>query len=115
MDQNLLYITSVENIPYEGYSFNVDDRKIALFKIADKIYAIEDRCTHLHVQLTMGFREKNIIGCPLHGALFDIATGKVLQGPAVHDLETFRVVVENGEVYFDRGQITKHKRTKDSD
>ncbi|KAA3661545.1 MAG: hypothetical protein DWQ10_04275, partial [Calditrichaeota bacterium] len=75
--QSLIYITSIGEIPHTGLSVEIKNRKIAFFAMNRNVYALEDRCTHLRVQITHGFRDNNVIGCPLNGALFDIATGKV--------------------------------------
>ncbi len=105
MQKDLLFVTTTVDIPVTGYSFEVKGRKIALYVLKDKVYALEDRCTHMRIQMTKGFRNGDVIGCPVHGALFDIITGKVLQPPACRDLPTFEVVVKNGDVYFDTDQI----------
>lgn len=104
-EKKLIHVTSTSDIPNTGFSFEVKNRKIALYMIKDKVYALDDRCTHMRIQMTKGFRNGDIIGCPVHGALFDIATGKVLQAPAYRDIPTFDVIVKNGEVYFDTDQI----------
>lgn len=105
MKEHLIRVTSLDNIPPTGFSFEVKERKIALYRVGEKVYALEDRCTHMRIQMTKGFRNGDVIGCPVHGALFDIATGKVLQAPAYRDLPTYSVVVKKREIYFDTDQI----------
>ena len=106
MKNSLIFVTTTDKIPATGYPFEVKEHKIALYKVNDKVYALEDRCTHMRIQMTKGFRNGEVIGCPVHGALFDIATGKVLQAPAYRDIPTFAVVEKNGDVYFDTDQIS---------
>jgi len=36
--------------------------------------------------------------CPWHGSVFDIKTGKVVDGPAKRDLRTYHVEVKGDEV-----------------
>ena len=38
------------------------------------------------------------IECALHGARFDIATGKVLAEPAEDDIATYEVKLEGGDI-----------------
>jgi 3-phenylpropionate/trans-cinnamate dioxygenase ferredoxin subunit len=38
--------------------------------------------------------------CPLHGAKFDIKTGKNLSLPAVRPVKSYPVIVEDGLVYI---------------
>jgi Ferredoxin subunits of nitrite reductase and ring-hydroxylating dioxygenases len=36
--------------------------------------------------------------CPWHGSVFDVRTGRVVDGPAERDLRTYRVEVKGDEV-----------------
>ena len=42
-----------------------------------------------------------VIECPKHNGRFDYATGKALGAPAIVDLTTFPVKVENGTVLIE--------------
>ena len=54
---------------------------IAIFRGADgKFFALEDRCCHRNLPLTMGKIEGNNVRCGYHGLLFDRA-GKVIEVP----------------------------------
>jgi len=70
---------------------------IALYKVADAVYATHDVCTHAYALLSDGFQEGHVIECPLHGAMYDVRDGKCL-AVAACDLKTFPVKVENGTV-----------------
>jgi nitrite reductase/ring-hydroxylating ferredoxin subunit len=72
---------------------------IALYRVDDKIYAIDDVCTHEYATLSEGFVEGGTIECPLHAAQFDIATGECLCGPATQDLRTYEVRLEGDDIY----------------
>lgn len=71
---------------------------IAVFKLGDAFYAIEDVCTHDGGKLTGGCVEGDQIVCPRHGAHFSIKTGKALSAPAYEPTATFPVRVEKGIV-----------------
>ena len=75
------------------------NRRIALYRLDGKVYALDDVCTHALALLSQGFIENGAVECPLHGARFDIATGRCLSPPATVDLRTYEVRVEGGEVY----------------
>ncbi|HUI96476.1 MAG TPA: non-heme iron oxygenase ferredoxin subunit [Xanthobacteraceae bacterium] len=75
------------------------DVPIALYRLDDKIYALDDVCPHEFALLSQGFIEGGAIECPLHQACFDIATGRCLSGPATVDLRTYVVKVDGGEVF----------------
>ena len=64
-----------------------------------KVYALADVCTHALALLSQGFIEDGAVECPLHGARFDIATGRCLAPPATVDLRSYDVRIEGGEVF----------------
>lgn len=73
---------------------------IAVFKLDDGYYAIHNICSHEHALLSEGEIEDSEIECPLHGAVFDIKTGKNLTLPAVLPVRSYSVKVESGEIYL---------------
>lgn len=76
----------------------IDGARIAVFKLSDGFYAIEDVCTHDGGQLTGGCVENEEIVCPRHGARFSIKTGSALTAPAYEPTYAFPVRIENGAV-----------------
>ncbi|VTU23310.1 Ferredoxin NagAb [Variovorax sp. PBS-H4] len=70
---------------------------VALYRLDDGIYATHDVCTHAYALLSEGYIEGESVECPLHGALFDIRTGKCL-AVASADLATYAVRVEDDAV-----------------
>jgi nitrite reductase/ring-hydroxylating ferredoxin subunit len=42
-------------------------------------FAIEDACNHAGASLTEGERQGDCVACPMHGYLFDLATGRLVQ------------------------------------
>ena len=73
-------------------------RYIAIFRVSDRYYAIEDVCTHDDGPLADGDLEGNVIACPRHGATFDITTGKALSLPAIAPVTRYEVRLENDEI-----------------
>ena len=49
---------------------------IALFRIGDEVFAIDDCCPHAGGSLGRGACEGGIVVCPLHGFRVDVRTGK---------------------------------------
>jgi len=41
--------------------------------------AIEDACNHAGASLSEGARQGNCVLCPMHGYIFELSTGKLLQ------------------------------------
>jgi 3-phenylpropionate/trans-cinnamate dioxygenase ferredoxin subunit len=71
---------------------------VAIFNVNGSLYAIEDRCPHDDGPLADGILNDCTIECPRHGATFDIISGKVLSAPALVDVPTYQVRIENGAV-----------------
>ncbi len=88
--------------------FEKEDRKridvegtagITVFKIENGYYAIEDACTHAVASLSMGIVDGKKVMCPLHGAAFDLESGKALSLPAVKGVRTFAVKIEQDIIF----------------
>ncbi len=69
----------------------VEGKSIALFKLGDEFFAIDDTCTHKGGPLRDGNIEGDEIECPWHGACFNIRSGKVTLDPAEEDVSTYDV------------------------
>lgn len=64
-----------------------------------RVYAFGSACTHLRAQLKSGTVVNGCLECPLHGARFQLGTGRVRRGPARRALPVYPVVIEAGQVY----------------
>lgn len=73
---------------------------IALFNVQGRYFALADRCPHGNASLSEGWLEDGKIECPLHQARFEVATGRVLCGPARENARIFDVRVEAGAVFI---------------
>jgi len=56
-------------------------KEILIANVDGKYYAIPDRCTHRAGDLSIGSLDGKVVTCPLHGAKFDVTTGKNIRGP----------------------------------
>jgi nitrite reductase/ring-hydroxylating ferredoxin subunit len=72
---------------------------IGLYLLDDAVHAMEDVCPHAFALLSQGFKEGGVIECPLHGAQFEIATGKCLVDIGQRDLKCFPVRIEGNRVF----------------
>jgi len=72
----------------EGKAVEVGGKKIAVFNVEGRFYAIDDTCTHRGGPLSEGMVEDAKVTCPWHGAIFDLSSGKVLGAPAPRDVAT---------------------------
>lgn len=73
----------------------------------DRVFALENLCSHAYVPLHTGRLRKCRITCPSHLAQFDVRDGKVLRPPMegdpenIRDQATYRVEVKNQRVYVE--------------
>jgi len=71
--------------------------QVLLARSEGELVAINDRCTHQAARLSTGRIRRGAVMCPLHGARFELASGRCLGGayPAVR---RFELRVEEGMV-----------------
>jgi len=86
-------------------AIKLDDKEVLIANIEGKYYAIGNKCTHKGGDLSKGKLENNIVTCPIHGAKFDLTTGKVVSGPKLgpfkgraDDEPVYEVKVEDNEI-----------------
>jgi len=84
--------------PGERLFIELDDDPVVILNVDGSYYAIADVCTHDDGPLGDGDVEDHQIICPRHGARFDIRNGEVLTLPAVQDVRSYPVRVNNGMV-----------------
>ena len=77
---------------------DVGDAEIALYNVGGQLYATTNVCTHDEAYLSDGELFGHVVECPLHGARFDVRTGKALSLPAVYPVKTFEVRVVDGQL-----------------
>ena len=84
----------------ESMSVKDDDKHILLCRIAGKYHAVSNICSHARVLLSKGRLRGTTITCPLHGARFDVTSGKCLGGPAFQDIASYPVRDEGNEIFI---------------
>lgn len=95
------FACKLDDIP-DGGAVRVDaGAPVALFRVGEQVYATADSCTHEEWSLgEEGEVEGYEVTCSLHLATFDIRTGRPLCLPATRALQTYTVLVEDGDVYI---------------
>jgi nitrite reductase/ring-hydroxylating ferredoxin subunit len=79
----------------------LEETRILLANVDGRIYATSDVCSHAFAYLSEGFLDGAVVECPLHGAQFDVATGKALSPPADTDIKSYEVTVVDGRVFVE--------------
>lgn len=76
----------------------IEDTAIAIFRVGDDYFAMDDACSHDGGPLAEGFIEGEEIECPRHGARFSVRTGEALCLPATGAVNTYAVRIEGDEI-----------------
>jgi 3-phenylpropionate/trans-cinnamate dioxygenase ferredoxin subunit len=86
--------------PGTARCFAVDGHKIALVRIDDDFYAIDDTCSHADYSLSEGdvWTDELEIECPKHGSTFSLLTGEPQTLPATRPVAVYDVVVDGDDV-----------------
>lgn len=66
----------------KGTALQVGKRRLAIFRVEEQVYAVDDRCPHRGFSLHDSSISQSTIRCRTHGSCFDLASGDVLRGPA---------------------------------
>jgi nitrite reductase/ring-hydroxylating ferredoxin subunit len=107
-------VAKVDEIPsgnMKHVEFN--GKEIMIANLDGNFYALNDRCSHTNAPLSMGHIQGNIVTCPMHGARFDIATGKKVSDPKFPSIKTDSLP-ENLQKYMEyAGRLLSRIKTYD--
>lgn len=76
----------------------IEGKPILLCNWNGKVFAISNICSHAEEKLECGRLGNGWIACPIHGARFELATGKAKNPPAKQPIATYEVRLEEGWV-----------------
>jgi 3-phenylpropionate/trans-cinnamate dioxygenase ferredoxin subunit len=96
-------VARVEEVPPGTATvIQVGGTELALVNVDGVFFAIDNECTHRGGFLGEGEINADwsewAIECPLHGSVFDVRTGEVLNPPAPVAVRTYPVEVDQGVV-----------------
>ncbi|XRQ15635.1 non-heme iron oxygenase ferredoxin subunit [Actinomadura welshii] len=93
-------VCALSDVPADGaIAVEVDDTPVAIARDGDDVFAVNDICSHAEVSLSEGEVYDGTIECWLHGSCFDLRSGKPTNPPATQPVATYKVKVEDGDVY----------------
>ena len=89
----------VADVP-EGTAVRVElgPQGICVVRAQGEFYAVADNCTHADVPLSEGEVEGTTVECWLHGARFDLRTGKPTGLPAIEPVTVYETTTEGDDV-----------------
>ncbi len=78
----------------------VGGKSIALFRVGDELFAMDNHCLHRGGPLAQGGREGFDVVCPWHGWAYDIRSGSFKVIPALK-VKTYRVSLQGESIMLD--------------
>ncbi|MFF4698771.1 Rieske (2Fe-2S) protein [Streptomyces chattanoogensis] len=83
-------------VPVGGARLYAEQRLLVSQPVKGEFKCFSTVCTHMGAVLNKIEKKQGV--CPQHGSRFEVATGKVVQGPATRPLEEVPVRVKNGKL-----------------
>jgi 3-phenylpropionate/trans-cinnamate dioxygenase ferredoxin component len=86
----------------ELVGFDINEKKILISRIRDRVYATDRICTHAYADLSTGFmnEDEGTITCPLHMSSFRLEDGTPQNLPAEEPLKTYKTKIQDNSVYI---------------
>ena len=99
---NYIRVAETEEIPTgERKRIEIDGRRISIFNINERYYAINDTCPHKKTApLIRGKLDGIGIKCPNHGYRFDLETGEC-NIASVFNTKVYPIKVEGNSILID--------------
>jgi NAD(P)H-dependent nitrite reductase small subunit len=92
-------VARLEELPTDtGWVVEAEGQEIALFRVEEAVYALENECPHREGPLGDGELEDEIVTCPFHAWQINVRTGEVVYNPGLC-ARTYPCKVEDGAVY----------------
>ena len=83
-----------------GWLVTVEGQEVALFRLGERVYALDNDCPHRGAALAFGDVRGERVHCPLHAWAFDLPTGACDESPAAA-VRCHPVHLEGGEVFVE--------------
>jgi nitrite reductase/ring-hydroxylating ferredoxin subunit len=93
----------------------LNGKEIMIVNLDGKFYVLNDRCSHTNAPLSMGHIQDSILTCPMHGARFDITTGKKVSDPKMPSFNIDSLPVNMQKYMEYAGQLLSRIKTYDQD
>ena len=95
----LVKVASAAEVPSGSGKFvEVEGKRIAVFNVGGRYYAIDNACPHRGGPLSEGTLEGEVVTCPWHGSKFNVTTGAVLSPPAQSGVTHYPLRESGGEL-----------------
>ena len=97
--EGYIFVANIHDIPQgKGRVFKFEGRSVAVFRVDDRCFAINNICPHQGGSLGKGKLKGFVVSCPWHHQQFDIRTGFGPDGGG-YCVVSYAVKVEEGNVF----------------
>lgn len=86
----------------EAIRVRFQGRAVAVFRVGERFFALEDRCPHQGTPLSDGDVEGAAVRCSGHGLKFDLTSGRCATSDAMRVCR-YHAEVHDGAVWLSRG------------
>ena len=99
MEDGFIKVCTVSELKENhGKRFLINDVDIAVFKVNEEIFILNNTCPHQHTTIIYdGIIEDGCVVCPAHGWMFNLKTG--LQPTGARGLDSYPIKIINDEVF----------------
>ena len=99
MPQDFVKVAQTGELPPgQMKQVQVGDEEILIANIGGSYHAVSDTCTHAYASLSEGDLSSEEVECPLHGSVFNVASGEVQSPPANENLTVYSVRVDGDDI-----------------
>jgi len=97
--EGYMFVAKLEDIPKgKGRVFKLEGKRLAVFRIDDRCFAINDICPHQGASLGKGTLKGYVVSCAWHHQQFDVRSVFVPDGGG-YCVVSYDVMVEQGHVF----------------
>jgi len=98
-DKSFVAVAKLDEVPAGGKKVvEANGISIVLCNTKDRIFAARNLCSHAYETLECGRVRAGWISCPVHGARFDLETGKPMNPPATMPIDVYEVKIEGDTI-----------------
>ncbi len=93
------FVANIDDLPQgKGQVFKLEGKTLAVFRVGDRCFAINNICPHQGASLAKGNLKGFVVSCPWHHQKFDIRSGFGPDGGG-YCVVSYDVRVEEGQVF----------------
>jgi 3-phenylpropionate/trans-cinnamate dioxygenase ferredoxin subunit len=84
--------------PGQMTAVDLQGTRVAIANVDGAFYAFSDACPHDAASLSQGKLSGLIVACREDGSQFDLPSGRVLAGPSLKRVRTYRIQIAGDEL-----------------